>query len=49
MQAEYIIPDLRGIRSAISSELGYSVLIFYLWSRKNNRKMNIDIQFVFVK
>ncbi len=32
MQAQYIIPDLRGIRSAISSGLGYSVLPDYLCS-----------------
>jgi DNA-binding transcriptional LysR family regulator len=30
MQAQYIIPDLRGIRSAIASGLGYSVLPNYL-------------------
>jgi DNA-binding transcriptional LysR family regulator len=30
MQAQYIIPDLRGIRSAIASGLGYSVLPDYL-------------------
>jgi DNA-binding transcriptional LysR family regulator len=30
MQAQYIIPDLRGIRRAIASELGYSVLPDYL-------------------
>ncbi|MGL5871122.1 MAG: LysR family transcriptional regulator [Xenococcaceae cyanobacterium] len=32
MQAQYIIPDLRGIRSAIASGLGYSVLPDYLCS-----------------
>jgi DNA-binding transcriptional LysR family regulator len=32
MQAQYIIPDLRGIRSAISQGLGYSVLPDYLCS-----------------
>jgi DNA-binding transcriptional LysR family regulator len=30
MQAQYIIPDLRSIRSAIASGLGYSVLPDYL-------------------
>jgi DNA-binding transcriptional LysR family regulator len=32
MQAQYIIPDLRGIRSAIASGLGYSILPDYLCS-----------------
>ncbi|MCU0532949.1 MAG: LysR family transcriptional regulator [Hydrococcus sp. Prado102] len=32
MQAHYIIPDLRGIRSAIAQGLGYSVLPDYLCS-----------------
>jgi DNA-binding transcriptional LysR family regulator len=32
MQAQYIIPDLRSIRSAIASGLGYSILPDYLCS-----------------
>lgn len=37
MQAHYIIPDLRGIRSAIAHGLGYSVLPDYLCGEWVNR------------
>jgi DNA-binding transcriptional LysR family regulator len=38
MQAQYIIPDLRSIRSAIASELGYSILPDYLCREWIERK-----------
>jgi DNA-binding transcriptional LysR family regulator len=39
MQAQYIIPDLRGIRSAIASGFGYSILPDYLCSEWIDREI----------